>query len=1270
MPYYEYVAKVIGLPVNLGGPNNPIWIYPWWPWLPLFPWWLDPICLTTGNNRLDASDLEIPCPLIPLELRRSYNSVMLTAEPLGYGWHHGYDWQAGVVTNMTSVPLSAGEWGRDGGMPSSAVTVVETCLVVQAVCDLSGGLYSGGILCFSKQADGTYKPASQQYNGYEARGVAGGGYEVVAPGGLVYAFGANGSLQRITHPAGPQVTLDYGVTGGVSRLVKVRHSNGQYLDFQYAGGKLVRVNTPDPGVYVEYAQDTTGDLVGVTRHDGGRSYTSGYSYVREGYRSRHWLKSRTNSRGEVIDYEYASSSGPTALAVMNRGPAGVYEAWIDYVSDTFTRLRVQRDGEELATDYTFNSVTKLPMTIVGPNNTNRVETFRYDGQLCPVEHRYSEGGDYLVTRTAYDTNRNPVATDVGYNRPAGTNVALGWNADKTLSWVKDALGAGMGVDYTNALPRAVREECPTGTVSRTVLTYLPGGLVSSVTNANGNVVTFRYESRGYVTNMAAGTSLWAGVQYDVLGYATNITVPGGNGPRSTGLKVNGQGRPLQVTYPNGQVENFAYDGFGLLTNHVDVAGRVSRYAYRVGELVKAERVFGTGDVERIEVGYDQQMNTRVVKDPLGREVERYVLDAADRVVAVTNLEGQSLSVTYGVLDMVKSLKRFDGTEVAFGYDGWGRLTNAAYPGGSVNFGYLSNGLPSFAANEAGVVSNAFDTANRLVGVEQCAPGGSLSYAYYPAGNVARVESVAGVSTYTNDNLERVSVISSAVGQFTFGYNAWNGLVDEVRYPNGMTAQYGYDEMDRATNIVFRDGQGNLVRSQELGYDAAGMITTNRLSDGSGLVEDRRYGYDGLDRLSGETVLDATGGVMRSASWSYDLAGNRLGRTADGSNTTYTYTQANRLTSWTGGSAAFDAAGCVTNLQYQDGRALSLTWNSRYQLTAVATNGVVAETYGHDALGRRVWTASAGVTNWHVYDGAQVVADVDAAGNMVRSYVWGPASTGSGQAGIDNLLSMTTYGEATNTYYAIKDHLGSVLALVDGNGAVAESYRYDAWGRVLSVKDGSGSALSCSALGARYLWQGREYSWATGLYNFRARWYDSIIGRWLSNDPIGISGGLNQYVFVDNNPVNFTDPLGLDVTVIGVSGNFVAVMGADVTFGVAISDNGWGIVLSAGADVGIGFGAGGTYQRYGGNCVNDIAGPYSGWTLGAGPLSAGRAYGPDGKPIGGFGDYQKGVPSSLARLLGNWLARLVNISAYGTLEGTTQILWQSKPKTTTPKPKCE
>jgi RHS repeat-associated protein len=65
-----------------------------------------------------------------------------------------------------------------------------------------------------------------------------------------------------------------------------------------------------------------------------------------------------------------------------------------------------------------------------------------------------------------------------------------------------------------------------------------------------------------------------------------------------------------------------------------------------------------------------------------------------------------------------------------------------------------------------------------------------------------------------------------------------------------------------------------------------------------------------------------------------------------------------------------------------------------------------------------------------------------------------------------------------------------------------------------------------AIGNRYLWQGREYDPVTKLFYFRARWYDPAVGKWISKDPIGISGGLNLYAFCANNPLNFVDPLGL------------------------------------------------------------------------------------------------------------------------------------------------
>ncbi len=91
--------------------------------------------------------------------------------------------------------------------------------------------------------------------------------------------------------------------------------------------------------------------------------------------------------------------------------------------------------------------------------------------------------------------------------------------------------------------------------------------------------------------------------------------------------------------------------------------------------------------------------------------------------------------------------------------------------------------------------------------------------------------------------------------------------------------------------------------------------------------------------------------------------------------------------YTGGAYTYNAAGCVTTIDRTGKPDLDLTWNGQYQLTSVSTNGVVAESYAYDPLGRRASTTSGGVTVRHVYDGVHCAADTDATGTLLRSYTW-------------------------------------------------------------------------------------------------------------------------------------------------------------------------------------------------------------------------------------------------------------------------------------------
>lgn len=161
------------------------------------------------------------------------------------------------------------------------------------------------------------------------------------------------------------------------------------------------------------------------------------------------------------------------------------------------------------------------------------------------------------------------------------------------------------------------------------------------------------------------------------------------------------------------------------------------------------------------------------------------------------------------------------------------------------------------------------------------------------------------------------------------------------------------------------------------------------------------------------------------------------------------------------------------------------------------------TYSYDALGRRIerQSKSAGTENY-TYDGQDVILDQNSSGGQT-TYINGP--------GIDNKLKMTSGGIAS---YFTQDHLGSTTALTDSNGTVISSATYDGFGR------------QTGTLATRFGYTGRELDPDTGLMYYRARWYDPIMGRFISEDPIGFKGGINFYAYTENDPLSYTDPTGL------------------------------------------------------------------------------------------------------------------------------------------------
>jgi RHS repeat-associated protein len=168
-------------------------------------------------------------------------------------------------------------------------------------------------------------------------------------------------------------------------------------------------------------------------------------------------------------------------------------------------------------------------------------------------------------------------------------------------------------------------------------------------------------------------------------------------------------------------------------------------------------------------------------------------------------------------------------------------------------------------------------------------------------------------------------------------------------------------------------------------------------------------------------------------------------------------------------------------------------------------------YRYDAAGRRVQKQYDNMTvTKYVYDGDHCIAEYDSSNVLRRKYIYGPC--------VDEPISMIeAAGSYAGTYYYHFDGLGSVVGLTNSSGNTVEVYEYDVYGR-LGASDASHPN--------RLLFTGREYDKETGLYYYRARYYNPQIGRFLQTDPVGYNAGMNWYTYCGNNSTNGVDPSGM------------------------------------------------------------------------------------------------------------------------------------------------
>lgn len=363
----------------------------------------------------------------------------------------------------------------------------------------------------------------------------------------------------------------------------------------------------------------------------------------------------------------------------------------------------------------------------------------------------------------------------------------------------------------------------------------------------------------------------------------------------------------------------------------------------------------------------------------------------------------------------------------------------------------------------------------------------------------------------------------------YQYDAAGRLLSRVM-SSGARSIYAYDNGGWLSSLTHYDAAGNQVSTQSTNRDRLGHITTLTTAAGA-----TNYTLDALYRLT--TVAAPT--AANSEAFSYDHIGNRLTATRGGTsigatgsttryynyyaatvtaapvglNGAYTQTYNNRLKEVRIGSASgtldssltFDNEGRLT-AQTGTG-AKTLTWDPKSRVASVTT-GSTTESYAYDPMDHRIQRSGGSLGNLSYYLEGDHLESVYSGGTLQEKYFRGST--------IDELVAGYTYLSGSLTPFMFHhDQVMSVSATTKTNGGTQATQTFWAFGETQAT-----TGTTVTRLG----FTGREND-GTGLMQYRARYYDPVTGRFISEDPKKQAAGINFYAYVSNDPIDANDPSG-------------------------------------------------------------------------------------------------------------------------------------------------